>query len=115
MLQILAVLKKLSQRWGILGACMGLLYLHVIEMPALQECSKFDALDWQKATQRNKKLAVKGVFGSSCRHQFPLKYRILSINTPGVLFFCGPLYMAYYSSGVLFESGVLFFVQYFSN
>ncbi len=36
-------------------------------------------------------------------------YRILSISTPGVLFFRGPLYMAYYSSGVQFESGILFF------
>ncbi len=36
-------------------------------------------------------------------------YRILLISMPGILLFRGPLYMAYNSSGVLFESGVLFF------
>ncbi len=29
---------------------------------------------WNLAVHRNKRLSVRGVFGSSCRHQFPLKF-----------------------------------------
>ena len=45
-------------------------------MPAvlLQDCSNFLAGDVVRAKSRNAKLDIRGVFGSVCRHEYPLLF-----------------------------------------
>ena len=40
----------------------------------LQECSTFLAGDAIRSCMRNAKLDIRGVFGSVCRHEFPLLF-----------------------------------------
>ena len=49
-------------------------YLSQIPAVVLQDCSNFLAGDMIRAKSRNAKLDIRGVFGSVCRHEYPLLF-----------------------------------------
>lgn len=47
---------------------------HAHESVTLQECSRFLAGNIIRSRARNAKLDIRGVFGSVCRHEYPVLF-----------------------------------------
>ncbi len=48
--------------------------LYINQIKYLQECSSFMAGSVIRSRARNSKLDIRGVFGSVCRHEFPILF-----------------------------------------